>query len=203
MESIKDDGDRHEITQLLLEWSQGDRQALDELMPRVTTQLRRLARHYLDGEKPGHTLQPTALVNELYLRLVDHTRISWQDRAHFFAFAARTMRRILVEHARMRQAAKRGSGVQFVGLDEARDCSDAPSVDVLALHDALKSLSELDERQSRIVELRVFAGLDLKETAEVLGISVATLSRDWVSAKAWLYGELTMERRSSGATSFT
>lgn len=187
---MTDDANRHDITDLLLGWSRGDRSALDELMPRVTAELRRLARRFLEGERPNHTLQPTALVNELYLRLVDHTRMRWQDRAHFFAFAARTMRRILVDHARARKTAKRGSAVQLVSLDEARDVSDSPAVDVLALNDALESLAALDERQSRIVELRVFAGLNIQETAEVLDISVATLSRDWVSAKAWLFGEL-------------
>lgn len=182
--------DRQEITGLLSAWSRGDRQALDQLMPQVTGQLRYLAQRYLKQESRSHTLQPTALVNELYLRLVGGQRIRWQDRAHFFAFAARIMRRILVDHARAKKTAKRGSDLQVVGLDEARDSASGRQVDVLALHDALKALAELDERQSQIVELRTFAGLTREEVAEVMGISVTTVSRDWASAKAWLYGQL-------------
>ncbi len=177
---------------MLLDWSQGDRRALDRLMPLVTAELRRLARSYLDRESSNHTLQPTALVNELYLRLVGRRSMTWQNRAHFFAFAARTMRRILVDHARARKTAKRGSNVCLVALDEARERSAAPDVEVLALHEALKSLAAMDERQSRIVELRTFAGLNLDETAEVLGVSRATVSREWASARAWLYGQLVM-----------
>ncbi len=185
-------GDRQEITALLLDWSQGDRRALDRLMPLVTSELRRLAKSYLDKESRHrqHTLQPTALVNEVYLRLVGRQQMHWKDRAHFFAFAARTMRRILVDHARAHRTAKRGSDVQMVTLDEARDRSAPRNLDILALHDALTALAALDERQSRIVELRTFAGLNLRETAEVLEISVATVSREWASAKAWLYGQL-------------
>ena len=181
-----------EITRLLFDWSHGDRRALDRLMPLVTRELRQLARSYLDRESSNHTLQPTALVNELYLRLVGNRSMTWQNRAHFFAFAAQTMRRILVDHARARKTAKRGSNVTMVSLDEARERSDAPDVEVLALHEVLKSLAEMDERQSRIVELRTFAGLGLVETAEVLGVSRATVSREWASAKAWLYGQLVM-----------
>ena len=179
-----------EVTDLLHDWSRGDRRALDRLMPLVTGELRRLARRYLDREAHQKTLQPTALVNEVYLRLVDRKKMSWQDRTHFFAFAAQTMRRILVDYARARKATKRGSDVQLVTIDEARQRSAPRDLDVLALHDALTSLAALDERQSRIVELRTFAGLNLRETAEVLGVSVSTVSREWVSAKAWLYGEL-------------
>ena len=179
-----------DITDLLVEWSQGDQGALDQLMPRVTQELRRLAERYLENETPGHTLQPTALVNELYLRLIDRKKMDWRNRAHFFAFAARTMRRILVDHARARKTSKRGGSLRTVALDEARDSEASRDVEVLALHDALKSLAGLDPRQSHIVELRTFAGLNLREVAVVLGISVATVSREWASAKAWLYGEL-------------
>ncbi len=181
-----------EITRLLSDWSHGDRRALDRLMPLVTRELRRLAKSYLGRESSNHTLQPTALVNELYLRLVGHNSMTWQNRAHFFAFAATTMRRILVDHARARKTAKRGNNVSLVALDEARERSDAPDVEVLALHEALKSLVAMDERQGRIVELRTFAGLSLVEIAEVLGVSRATVSREWASARAWLYGQLVM-----------
>lgn len=181
---------RAHITELLLDWSRGDRRALDELMPLVATELRRLAGYFLVRESPGHTLQPTALVNELYLRLVDGDRVRWQDRAHFFSVAATTMRRILVDHARAQKAQKRGYGVTKVPLNEALDSSSSRDVDLIALDDALLSLAKMDRRQSRIVELRTFAGLSLVETAEVLQVSVATVSRDWASAKAWLYGEL-------------
>ncbi|MEM7355512.1 MAG: ECF-type sigma factor [Acidobacteriota bacterium] len=185
--------DRQKITDLLVDWSRGDRQALDQLMPLVNAELRNLAKNYLAKEPRHHTLQPTALVNELYLRLVDRHKMSWRDRAHFFAFASRTMRRILVDHARARKAAKRGQGAQRVTLEEARHRAETRAVDILALHEALKDLAKLDERQSRVIELRVFAGLDLRQTSEVLGVSTATVSREWASAKAWLYAELAME----------
>lgn len=182
---------REEITDLLLEWSAGEAGALDRLMPVVNAELRRLARRYLARESPGHTLQPTALVNELYIRLVDRRRVQWQNRAHFFGFAAQTMRRILVDHARAQRAAKRGSGIPTVTLDEAVALPSGPDVDLIALDDALNALARMDQRQSRIVELRFFAGLTLQETAEVLDIGEATVSRDWASARAWLYRELT------------
>ncbi len=184
--------DRLEITNLLREWSDGNRSALDELMPLVTSELRKVARAYLEGESRRLTLQPTALVNELYLRLVDRKQMRWEDRAHFFAFAAQTMRRILVDYARARKARKRGSDVQIVAIDEAKQHAASREVNVLALNDALLALAALDERQSQIVELRTFAGLSRREIAEVLGVSVATVSREWASAKAWLYGELAM-----------
>jgi len=181
---------KEEITGLLVSWGEGDRDALDRLIPLVTTELRRLARRYLDRESAGHTLQPTALVNELYLRLVDRRKVSWQNRAHFFGFAAQTMRRILVDHARSQRAKKRGSGARKVALDDALGLVKEPNVDLIALDDALNTLAAMDERQSRIIELRFFAGLTLEETSEVLSISEATVSRDWASAKAWLYREL-------------
>lgn len=181
---------QEEITGLLISWGNGDQEALDRLMPLVTTELRRLARRYLERESAGHTLQPTALVNELYLRLVDRRRVSWQNRAHFFGFAAQTMRRILVDHVRSQRAQKRGAGARKVALDEAVSFTPEPDVDLIALDEALITLAAMDPRQSRIIELRFFAGLTLEETAEVLDISEATVSRDWASAKAWLYREL-------------
>lgn len=181
---------KHEITQLLLGWNQGNKQALDALIPLVATELRRIAERHLRGESNDHTLQPTALVNECYLRLIDRRQVSWQDRAHFFGFAARTMRRILVDHARARRSAKRGHGVRAIPLDEHVTVAMEADVDVVALDEALKTLATLDERQSHIVELRFFAGLTIKETAEVLGIAEATVSRDWTSARAWLFREL-------------
>ncbi len=180
-----------DVTQLLLQWSQGDKDALDELMPLVTRELRQLASSYLHKERPGHTLQPTALVNEVYLRLVDRRRVSWQGRAQFFAFAASTMRRILVDHARAKLTAKRGSGLETITLDEAMGLTTEAEVDVIALDDALVGLAKLDARQSRLVELRFFAGLTVEETASVLGVGTATVVRDWSTAKAWLYAQLT------------
>jgi RNA polymerase sigma factor (TIGR02999 family) len=179
-----------DVTDLLREWNQGNKQVLDRLMPLVMSELRRLARRHLARERAGHTLQPTALVNELYVKLIDRKRVSWEDRAHFFAFAARTMRRILVDHARSQHAAKRGSGVTAISLDEAIDVPGRRDVDLIALDDALTALARLDPRQSRLVELRFFGGLSTTEAAEVLGVGVATVGRDWASAKAWLFREL-------------
>ena len=179
-----------DVTELLLQWSEGNKGALDELMPLVTRELRDLARSYLLKERSGHTLQPTALVNEVYLRLVDRRRVSWQGRAQFFGFAARTMRRILVDHARARRRAKRGSGMEPVTLDETIGLTTGKEIDVLALDEALRDLAKLDERQSRLVELRFFAGLTVEETAQVLGVGTATVVRDWSTAKAWLYAQL-------------
>lgn len=181
---------RQAITQLLLDWSGGNRQALDALMPLVAAELHRLARGYLHRESKGHTLQPTALVNELYLRLVDRRKVSWNNRAHFFGFAAQTMRRILVDHARAQRTDKRGKNVHKISIDEQLDVSIQRDIDLVALDDALETLATLDARQSRIVELRFFGGLTLDETAEVMDVGVATVSRDWASAKAWLYREL-------------
>ncbi len=178
------------VTQLLLDWSHGDQQALDELMPLVTDELRRLAKKHFDRENSGHTLQPTALVNEVYLKLVDLERVSWENRLQFFGFAARLMRHILVDHARSQRTAKRGSGATLVCLDEAAGTAAPRNLDVLALHEALESLKALDEEQSRIVELRFFGGLNLEEVAAVTGVAKITVSRRWASAKAWLYREL-------------
>src|SRR6185312_9307259 len=179
-----------DVTRVLLGWNENGREALDRLMPLVEYELRRRARGYLEHERVGHTLQPTALVNELYLRLIERRQASWQSRANFFAFTARVMRRILVDHARERDAAKRGGGVVAVSLDEALDVPIAAGVDLLALDEALERLAALDAEQGRIVELRFFGGLSAEETAEVLSLGVATVHRRWASARAWLYGQL-------------
>jgi len=178
---------REGVTQLLVDWSNGDREAFDRLMPLVYGELRRLAGRYLSRERPGHTLQCTALVHEAYMRLVDQNRVQWQNRAHFFGVAAQLIRRILVDHARNRNAAKRGSGACRVELDEALGFSEQRDLDVLALDEALQALARMDPQQGRIVELRFFAGLSVEETAEVLNISSATVKRDWTAAKAWLF----------------
>jgi RNA polymerase sigma factor (TIGR02999 family) len=175
-----------EITQLLLDWTQGDETALEELLPLVFEELRRQASGYLRRERSGHTLQPTALVNEVYLRLIDQKRVRWKNRAHFFGVAAQLMRRILVDHARARHADKRGGPGEELPLDEALDTPIETDVDLLALDDALAALSQLDSRQARVVELRFFAGMTIEETAEVLGVTHATVERDWRSAKAYL-----------------
>jgi RNA polymerase sigma factor (TIGR02999 family) len=179
------------VTQLLVDWSNGDQAALDKLMPVVYDELRRLASNYLRRERAGHTLQPTALVNEAYLRLVDQRQARWQNRAQFFGVAAQLMRRILVDHARVRQAQKRGgSDQQQISLSHADRVAQKPDVDLLALHEALNELAAIDEQQARIVELRFFGGLTIEETAEVMGISHATVERDWTMARAWLRREL-------------
>ena len=178
------------VTDLLARWRAGDRDALDALVPLVYDELRRLARHYLRQERPGHTLQSTALVHEAFVRLVGHKPPQWKDRAHFFAVAAQLMRRILVDHARRRGAAKRGSNGQSESLSEDLAISNARPIDLLALDEALNALAALDARQSRIVELRFFGGLSLENTSEVLGISPATVKREWATAGAWLYQEM-------------
>jgi RNA polymerase sigma factor (TIGR02999 family) len=175
----------HEITRLLLEWRKGDPSALDKLMPLVYAELRRLARYYMAGERPGHTLQTTALIHEAYLRLVDHQEMEWQNRAHFFAVAARAMRRILVDHARTRDAAKRGRGARKMSLEDAAALAERPP-ELIALDEALSDLASVDPRKSQVVEFRYFGGLSVEETAEVLGISPVTVMRDWNTAKAWL-----------------
>src|SRR3989442_13206909 len=180
----------HEVTQLLIEWSNGDRAALDKLLPLIYGQLRRLAHRYMSREHPGHTLQTTAVVNEAYLRLINRKRVRWQNRAHFFAIAAQLMRSILVDHARSHAYAKRGGGARKMALDEAMVISQQRAAEVVALDDALKQLAEIDPQQSRIVELRFFGGLTIEETAEVLALSPATIKREWSTAKAWLYHEL-------------
>ena len=176
-----------EVSQLLLDWSDGDREALDKLIPIVYQELRRLAHHYMQQERVGHTLQTTALVNEAYMRLADYKRMRWQSRAHFFAVAAQVMRRILVDHARGRNYAKRGGGAHKVELDEAAFVSAGRSAELIAVDDALKELEVWDLRKGRIVELRFFGGLSIDETAEVLKISPTTVQREWRSAKAWLH----------------
>ncbi len=180
----------HEVTQLLVEWSNGDKAALDKLMPLVHAELRRLAHRYMSRERPGHTLQTTALVNEAYVRLVNRKDVHWQNRAHFFAIAAELMRTILVDHARSHAYAKRGGGAQKIELDEAMIVSQERAAEVVALDDVLKELAKIDPQQSRIVELRFFGGLTIEETAEVFGLSPATIKREWSTAKAWLYHEL-------------
>jgi RNA polymerase sigma-70 factor (ECF subfamily) len=175
------------ITKLLVEWREGDQTALDRLIPLVHQELHRLAHHYLKRERPGHTLQTTALVNEAYLKLVDHKGMRWQNRSHFFAVAAQAMRRILVDHARTRDAAKRGGGIAIAPLDEAAAVADTQAAHLLALNDALDQLATMDERKARIVVLRYFGGMSVEETAEVVGVSAATVMREWSSAKTWLF----------------
>ena len=179
-----------QVTDLLVAWGEGDQSALERLIPLVHEELRRLARHQMAGERPGHTLQTTALVNEAYLRLVDLSRVRWQDRTHFFAMSARLMRRILVDHARARLSLKRGAGVRQVSLDEALVVSEGRGEDLVALDDALQALSKTAPRKSQVVELRFFGGLSVEETAEVLAISPATVKREWAMAKAWLRVEI-------------
>ena len=185
----------NEVTQLLLDWSSGDKAALDKLIPVVYKELRQLARNYMRKERAGHTLQTSALVNEAYLRLIDYKQMRWQNRAHFFAVAAQAMRRILVDHARAQQAAKRGAGGQKVSLDEAALISEVRAEELLALDEALGKLEQLDERRCRIVEMRYIAGLSTEEVAEVMGISTRTVEREWRSAKAWLYRAISEGKR--------
>jgi RNA polymerase sigma-70 factor, ECF subfamily len=181
---------RADVSQLLRAWVGGDRCALDRLTPVVYDELRRLARRYMRGERAGHSLQTTALVNEAYMRLVDYKRMQWQNRAHFFAVSAQLMRRILVEHAR-RHNLKRGAGVQHVSLDEQAVVGSHQATDLVALDDAMNELARIDARKAQVVELRFFGGLSVEETAEVLKVSSITVMRDWSSAKAWLYREMT------------
>ena len=183
----------NEITDLLVAWGNGDRQALERLAPLVHAELYRLARRYMSKESRGHTLQATALVNEAYLRLIDWQNVRWQNRAHFFGVSAQLMRRILVDYARSRNYQKRGGGAVVVSLDEAAVISRDRAGDFVALDDALNSLAIIDERKSRIVELRFFGGLSVEETAEVLKISPRTVAREWSLAQAWLYRELKKE----------
>jgi RNA polymerase sigma-70 factor (ECF subfamily) len=181
------------VTQLLIGWSNGDKQALDTLVPLVYDELRRQASRYLRRERMGHTLQTTALIHEAYLRLVDQRNVHWQNRAHFFGIAAQLMRRILVDHARAKKRAKRGGSDVRISLSEATLKSPAQNLDIVALDEALERLAEIDEQQSKIVELRFFSGLTVEETAEVLSISTATVKRDWSMAKAWLHREISGE----------
>jgi RNA polymerase sigma factor (TIGR02999 family) len=181
---------QEQVTQLLLAWGQGDESALERLVPLVYGELHRLAHRYLGGERPGHMLQTTALVNEAYLRLVDSRRVQWQNRAHFFAVSAQLMRRVLVDFARQRNYQKRGGDAVQVSLNEELAGSTERGADLVALDDALTAMSKTDERASRVVELRFFGGLSIEETAEVLKISPETVKRDWTWAKAWLLREL-------------
>src|SRR5438034_10764114 len=180
----------HRVTQLLEKWSQGDDAALAELMPLIYEELRHLAHRQMAAERPGHTLQTTALVNEAYLRLADQSHPRWQNRAHFFAVAARAMRQILVSYARSQRSEKRGGGAVKVELDEAAIVSPGESKEIIDLHEALERLSTLDSRKAQVVELKYFGGLNYDEMAEVLKISPVTVRRDWRFAKAWLYTQL-------------
>ena len=180
---------QEDVTRMLLAWSAGSPGAEERLFPLVYDELKRIARRHLRRERGEHTLQPTALVHEAYLRLIDQN-VSWQNRAHFFGVAAEMMRRILIDHARKHQAAKRGSGGIKISLDEAIDLTDERATELIALDDALKALADFDPQKSRIVELRFFGGLSIEETAEVLGIGTATVIRQWKMAKAWLYHEV-------------
>lgn len=181
----------HDVTQLLQSWSHGNRQALADLLPLVYDELRRLAASYMRFENPGHTLQATALVHEAYMKLIQQRDVSWKSRAHFFGIAAQMIRRILVDHIRATRAQKRGSGFAALSLDEAIGVPEKRNWEILALDDGLKTLANVDPQQARIVELRFFAGLSIEETAAIVGVSPATVKRDWVCAKAWLFRELT------------
>jgi len=180
----------HEITQLLAEWSEGNQAALDKLYPLVYNELRRLAHGYLRRERKGHTLQTTALINEAYLRLVDQKQVHWANRSHFFAISAQIMRRILIDHARRYDYAKRGGGAQRISLDEAAVVAKERARELLMLDEALNGLAKIDPRRGRVVELRYFGGLNNEEIAGVLKISENTVTRDWNMARAWLYQEL-------------
>lgn len=184
-----------QFTKLLQGWRGGDRKALDALLPLVYDELRRLAHRHLRNERPDHTLQSTALVHEVYFRLVGQDLPEWEGRAHFFAIAAHLMRQILVDYARRHRASKRGSGVCMLTLDDAVALPLRKDVDVVALDDALNTLAGVDPRQSRVVELRFFAGLSLEETSEVMGIATATVQRDWTAARAWLHREISRRPR--------
>ena len=184
------------VTQLLVDWSNGDQAALQKLLPLVNVELRRVAGRYMRKEAQGHTLQTSALVNEAYLRLVDQKKVRWQNRAQFFGIAAQLMRRILIDHARRHRYAKRGGAARRVTLDEGAIVAEARAVELLALDHALERLAVLDARKGRVVELRFFGGLSLEETAEVMGISSPTVQREWRTAKAWLHRTLTAEGQS-------
>jgi RNA polymerase sigma-70 factor (ECF subfamily) len=184
---------QHEVTQILHDWSGGDANAPSRLMPFVYDELRRLARVFLSKERGSHTLQPTALVHEAYLRLVDQTRVSWQNRAHFYGIAASMMRRVLIDHARAHATGKRGGAAIRLSIDDVQIPLEQRATDLLDLDEALESLAKFDERKSKLVELRFFGGLSDEEIAEVLGVSVRTVLRDWKTARLWLYRELSPE----------
>jgi RNA polymerase sigma-70 factor, ECF subfamily len=175
-----------DVTQLLVSWSKGDKTALDQMTPIVYEELRRLARHFLAGERPDHTLEPTALVHEAYIRLIDQRAVDWRNRAQFLGLAASMMRRILINHAEGRHAAKRQGHAEVVALDDALGAFTQPKVDLLSLNRSLEELSRLDARQGQVVELRYFGGLSIEETAEVIGVSPATVKREWATARLWL-----------------
>ena len=186
----------HEITQLLVAWNHGDQAALEALTPLLNQELHRLAKRYMADERPNHVLQPTALVNEAWLRLIDWRNVEWQNRAHFLGLAAQIMRRILVDFARAQQSEKRGGDEIQVSLTEAANATEERSAGLVALDDALQALERLDPRQARVIELRYFAGLSLEETAEALKVSVGTVRRDWSLAKAWLFRALNRKESS-------
>ena len=192
-QSQRDDAARGDITALLEAWREGDQTALEKLTPIVYKELHRLAGRYMRGERPGHSLQTTDLVNEAYMRLVDYKRMHWQNRAHFFAVSAQLIRRILVDHARRRNL-KRGAGIRHVSLDEVAVAGGGRSADLVALDDAMKALAQVDPRKERVVEMRFFGGLSVEETADVLKVSTVTVMRDWSTAKAWLYRELSAKK---------
>lgn len=181
------------VTELLIEWRDGDETALDRLIPLVYPELHRLARYYMRRERKGHTLQTSALVNEAYLKLVDHKGMRWQNQAHFYAVAAQAMRRILVDHARSRGYTKRGGGARTVELDEAATVAQEQAADLVALDDALTNLAAIDPRKSRIVEMRYFGGMSVEETASILGVSAITVMREWRMAKVWLLRAISHE----------
>jgi RNA polymerase sigma factor (TIGR02999 family) len=183
----------NEITERLIAWGAGDKAALDQLLPIVYQELRRIAGNYLRQENPGHTLQPTALVHEAWLRLIDQTRVTWQNRAQFFGVAAQLMRRILVDHAKTKHREKRGGEAVKLSLDDVINLSRERAADLLALDDALDELARIDGRKSRVVELRYFGGFSVEETAQILEVSPETVMRDWKMAKAWLYQQIRQE----------
>jgi RNA polymerase sigma factor (TIGR02999 family) len=189
MDAHPDDPSQERISKLLADWANSDPAAREQLVPIVYEELRRLAHHYMRGERSDHTLQTTALVNEVYLRLAGIDSMQWRDRAHFFAMAATLMRRVLVDYARQRGRDKRGAGMTITSFDE-NAVAPQPAVDIVALDEALERLAAVDPQQGRVIELRFVAGLSVEETAEALGISPATVKRDWATAKLWLYNEL-------------
>jgi RNA polymerase sigma factor (TIGR02999 family) len=185
---------QHEVTQILREWSGGDQRAPERLMPFVYDELRRLARAFLARERGGHTLQPTALVHEAYVRLVDQTRVDWQNRAHFYAIASRMMRRVLIDHARAHVTDKRGGAAVHLSLEDVQVSVEERAASLVALDEALARLALVDERKSRVVEMRFFGGMSDEEIAEVLGVTTRTVLRDWKKARLWLYRELSPEK---------
>jgi RNA polymerase sigma factor (TIGR02999 family) len=185
---------QHEVTQILHDWSGGDADAPERLMPFVYDELRRLARSFLARERGSHTLQPTALVNEAYLRLVDQTRVNWQNRAHFYGIAARMMRRVLIDHARAHATEKRGGATIHLSLDDVQVSIEERATSFVALDEALERLEQMDERKCKVVEMRFFGGLTDQEIADVLGVTTRTVLRDWKKARLWLYRELSQNR---------